>query len=240
MKYLALLQDIDYLTYIGGFIKWSLVFLAVSIVLLLLGRRFKLFRRNKKAFNLLAKAYYVIIPIYFLVFAFQFAPIKIVQTEFNDALDDNKQVIVAYTHQLLDSLDVDHLLDRKHSIKEVVESQLKQIVVTTPQTEGEEKSFFEQMLDKIMAMGAVSYVSDLVESQLSEQTATMTGLSEETSASVYNKSLSSLFEEGEIVEIFRKEVDGFFGGYYTSLFVVFLIGFLIFLAEIVLAKVYKY
>ena len=83
MVYLEILKDISYLSFFNAFVKWTFLFLLISIVLLIVCTRLGFFSRRTKVAKVLVKFYYVLIPIYFIVFAIKFAPIRNAQVELN-------------------------------------------------------------------------------------------------------------------------------------------------------------
>jgi hypothetical protein len=241
MDYLETLKSINYFSFVTAFVKWIFLFLAISIILLIVCRRIGLFKRRTKTARYLVKIYYILIPIYFIVFAIKLAPIKTAQNEINNLIDKNKAVISNYTFKFANSMVSDSILAQKSSAKEIVGHYLEHYVSKMDSlTEPKTNEFFEGFFTKIKRKIEYGFLIKIVESKAIEQSAKWIGISEKTEKTLYRTNFNKLFHEGELVELYKIEVNRYFRSYFRFTFLIFTLGLLIPTIEIILAKIFKY
>jgi len=240
MDYLELLKDINIISYFVAFVKWSLLFLVISILLLIVGNRYNLFRREKRVINIVAKSYYLFIPIYFLVFALKFAPLRNTQNQLNSLVDSNRATISEFAYDFITTIDSDSLLLEKSSIKDIVDNYLKTSVYDSLQHDLQNGSIGKRIFYKTIRMVEFNFLCNLIESRFEQETSGLIGIGRNTSEVLYKTSLYKLFNEGEIVEVLKLEMNNFFKGIYKTMFLFFILGLLIPIMEIIVAKIYKY
>lgn len=236
MVYLEILKDISYVSFLDAFVKWILIFLLVSILLLVVCTRLGFFSRRTKVAKILVKLYYVLIPIYFIAFAIKFAPIRNAQVELNKSIDLNKKAISENAYSFLSSIVADSLITENKSSKEIVNAYLDNQLSKKSETSGYFQSLFFTALKKVES----SFLMELLESELIKESSNSIGISEKTGKSLYRSDLKTLFKEGQIVEIFKNEMNKHFYSYYKFAFLLFGLGLLIPVIEIVLAKRLNY
>lgn len=236
MVYLEILKDISYLSFFNAFVKWTFLFLLISIVLLIVCSRLGFFSRRTKVAKVLVKFYYVLIPIYFIVFAIKFAPIRNAQVELNKSIDLNKKAISENAYSFLSTMISDSLMTQNKSTKEIVDTYLDSQISKNNESSGYFQSLFFTVIKKIES----SFLKRLLESEVIKESTESIGISEKTGKSLYRKDIKSLFKEGQIVEIFKNEMNKHFYSYYKFAFLLFGLGLLIPVIEIILAKRFKY
>jgi len=241
MDYIEILKDINYFTFVTAFAKWIFLFLIISAILLIVCTQIGLFKRRTKVARYLVKIYYFLIPIYFVGFAIKYAPIKNSQIEINNSIDENKKVISDFAFEFVNSIVSDSLLSQETSTKDIVNHYLDYYVstrdsITKPQT----SSFFKGFFMKIKRKIEFSFLIRIVESEIVEKSARWIGISEKTGKALYRTDFNELFHEGELVEIFKLEMNKYFRAYFRFTFLIFALGLLIPTIEITLAKIIKY
>ena len=242
MDYLNLLTEIDYLSYVIAFAKWIFLFLIISIIVLIICNKLSLFKRRTKTARILVKLYFVIIPIYFIVFAVKFAPVKNTQIEINKGIDAHKEVVTDFAYQFLSSIVSDSVLCQNHSTKEIVNGYLDNYIYKADSiiAEASDYNFIQGLFYKTKRQIEYSFLIGILESEIIEEATSFVGISKKTGKALYRTDLYDLFKEGEIVEIFRDEMNKYFRQFYWFLFLGFLVGLLIPGIEIILAKTLKY
>ncbi len=242
MDYLKLLTEINYLSYVTAYAKWISLFLIISIVILIICNKLKLFKRRTKAARILVKLYFVIIPIYFIVFAIKYAPVKNTQVEVNKAIDKHKEVATDFAYRFLNSIVSDSLLSQNISTKEIVNKYLDNYIYKTDSitVEASDYNFIQGLFHKTKRKIEYRFLIGILESKIIEEATKFVGISEKTGKALYQTGLYDLFKEGEIVEIFRNEMNKYFRHFYRLMFLVFFLGLLIPGIEIILAKTIKY
>ena len=240
MDYINILTEINYLSYVGAFVKWILFFFILSIIILIVSSRFGLFKRQKKTSKILVKMYYILIPIYFVIFAVKFAPIRNSQIQINKLIDNNKVVITDFAFDFLNSAVSDRILQGELSVEQIVSNYLNEVVYTDSIKSKVKSGFGRKFLYKIKKEIEFSYLSKLLESRIIKEATSLAGINKKTGKAIYKTSFHDLFEQGELVEILKVEIDSFFAKLYNSMFVVFMIGFIFPAIEILLSKRYKY
>ncbi len=100
--------------------------------------------------------------------------------------------------------------------------------------------FFESFFMKMKRKFEFSFLIRIVESEIVEKSAKWIGISEKTGKALYRTDFNELFHEGELVEIFKFEMNKYFRAYFRFTFLIFGLGLLIPTIEIVLAKIIKY
>lgn len=241
MEYVEILKDIDYFSFVTAFAKWMFLFFAISVILLIICTRLGFFKRRTKIAKYSVLLYYVLIPIYFVGFAVKYAPIKNAQIELNNSIDENKQVISDFAYNFVSSIVSDSLLAQESSAKDIVNNYLDHYVSTKDSiTESKTSRFFNKFFKKIKRKIEYSFLIRIVESEIIEESSKWIGISEKTGKDLYRTNFNKLFEEGELVEIFKHEMNKYFRAYFRFTFMLFLLGLLIPIIEIVLAKIIKY
>jgi len=241
MDYLEILKDINYFSFVTAFAKWIFLFLTISVILLIICTRLGLFKRRTKTARFLVKIYYILIPIYFVGFAIKYAPIKNSQIEINNSIDENKQVISDFAFKFVSSIVSDSLLTQKRSAKDIVNHYLDYYVSTMDSiTKPKTSRFFEGFFMKIKRKIEYSFLIRIVESEIIEKSTKWIGISEKTGKALYRTDFNELFKEGELVEIFKIEMNKYFRAYFRITFLIFSLGLLIPTIEIILAKIIKY
>lgn len=236
MVYLEILKDISYVSFLDAFVKWILIFLLVSILLLVVCTRLGFFSRRTKVAKILVKLYYVLIPIYFIAFAIKFAPIRNAQVELNKSIDLNKKAISENAYSFLSSIVADSLITENKSSKEIVNAYFDNQLSKKTESGGYFQGLFFTALKKVES----SFLMELLESELIKESSNSIGISEKTGKSLYRSDLKTLFKEGQIVEIFKNEMNKHFYSYYKFAFLLFGLGLLIPVIEIILAKRLNY
>lgn len=236
MVYLEILKDISYVSFFDAFVKWILLFLLISIVLLIVCTRLGFFSRRTKVAKVLVKFYYVLIPIYFIAFAIKFAPVRNAQVELNKSIDLNKKAISENAYSFLSSMISDSLMTQNKSTKEIVNTYLDSQISKNNESSGYFQSLFFTAIKKIES----GFLMRLLESEVIKESTKSIGISEKSGKSLYRTDIKSLFKEGQIVEIFKNEMNKHFYSYYKFAFFMFGLGLLIPVIEIVLAKRFKY
>lgn len=236
MVYLEILKDISYVSFFDAFVKWILIFLLISIGLLIVCTRLGFFSRRTKIAKILVKFYYVLIPIYFIVFAIKFAPVRNAQVELNKSIDLNKKAISENAYSFLSSMISDSLLTQNKSTKEIVDTYLDSQIAKKNESSGYFQSLFFTAIKKIES----GILMRLLESEVIKESSNSIGISEKSGKSLYHTDIKTLFKEGQIVEIFKNEMNKHFYSYYKFAFFMFGLGLLIPIIEIVLAKRFKY
>lgn len=241
MDFVELVKEVNYFSFITALAKWVFLFLLVSILLLIMGKKFGLFKRRTKIANGLVKFYYVLIPLYFVIFAFKYAPVKNSQQEMNKAVDNRKEVIIQFTYEFLNTIISDSLLAQKSSARDLVNGYLDaHIYAKYSLTQSQDLGIGEKILYKIKRTVEFSFLSSLVESKILNKTSELLRIDEKTGRKLYETNLYDMFKEGEIVEIFKIELNKVYSSYYKSLFLLFGIGLLVPVLEIILSRVLKY
>lgn len=241
MDYFEILKDINYFSYVTAFAKWIFLFLVISVVILIVGTRLGFFKRRTKIADYLVKLYYLLIPLYFAGFALKYAPIKNTQIELNKSIDENKQVITDFTFEFVSSIVSDSIIDQEHSAKDIVNQFLDNYVSSMNSiTEPETNRFFNRFFLKIKRKLEYGFLIRLVESKVIEKSSKCIGLSEKTGKALYKTDFKKLFKEGELVEIFKSEMNKYFHAYFRFSFFIFSLGLFIPVIEIILAKIFKY
>jgi hypothetical protein len=241
MDYLELLKDFNYLSYITAFIQWIFLFLTISVILLIICTRLGLLKRRTKIARYLVKTYYILIPIYFVGFAIKYAPIRNSQIELNNSIDENKQVITDFAYNFVSSIVSDSLLSQKYSAQDIVNQYLDNYLSTLDSiAEPKRSGFFEGFFIKIKRKLEYSFLTKLVESIIIEKSAKLIGVSEKTGKAFYRTDLNELFKEGELVELYKMEMNNYFRDYLRFSLLIFSLGLLIPTTEIILAKIIKY
>ncbi len=236
MVYLEILKDISFLSFFYAFVKWTFLFLLISIVLIIVCTRLGYFSRRTNVAKVLVKFYYILIPIYFIVFAIKFAPIRNVQVELNKSIDLNKKAISENTYCFLSSVISDSLMSQNKSPKEIVNVYLDKQISKKNESSGYFQSLFLTVMKKIES----GFLMQLLETKVIKESSKSIGISEKSGKSLYRTDIKSLFKEGQIVEIFKSEMNKHFYSYYKFAFSMFGLGLLIPVIEIVLAKRFKY
>lgn len=241
MDYIEILKDINYFSYVTSFFKWIFLFLVISIILLIVCTRLGLFKRQTKIARYLVKAYYILIPIYFIGFAIKYAPIKNTQIQINQSIDRNKQVISDFTYKFVSSIVSDSLLAQNSSAEEIVNQYLDNYISTIDSnTTSKKNKLFNRFFMTIKRNVEYHFLIRIIESKTIEKSTSLIGISEQTGKSLYQKDFNTLFKQGELVELFKNEMNKYFRKYFRFTFLIFLLGLLIPTTEIVLAKVLKY
>ena len=236
MVYLEILKDISYVSFFDAFVKWILIFLLVSILLLIICTRLGYFSRRTTVAKVLVKFYYVLIPIYFIIFAIKFAPIRNAQVELNKSIDLNKKAISDNAYSFLSSIVADSLITQNKSPKEIVDTYLDSQISKKKESSGYFQSLFFTAIKKIES----SFLTRILESEVIKESSNSIGISEKTGKSLYRTDIKTLFKEGQIVEIFKSEMNKHFYSYYKFAFFMFGLGLLIPIIEIILAKRLNY
>ncbi|MCT4639011.1 MAG: hypothetical protein N4A72_15015 [Bacteroidales bacterium] len=241
MDYLEILKDINYFSFVTAFVKWVLLSLSISLIALIICAYIGLFERRTKIARYLVKIYYILIPIYFVVFAIKYAPIKNLQIEINNSIDENKEVISDFTYKFVSTVVSDSLLRQESSVKDIVNNYLDYYVSTTDSVNKPQKSMFlDGFFTKIRRKIEYSFLVIIVESEIIERLSQWVGVSKKTGKELYQTDFNKLFKEGELVEIFKNEINKYFRGYFRFTFLIFSLGLLIPVIEIILAKVIRY
>lgn len=241
MDYLELLKNIDYFSFVTAYIKWIFLFLVISVVILIVGTKLNLFKRRTKVARILVKAYYILLPLYFLFFAFKFAPIRNSQLEINKAIDDNKEVATEFAYNFLSSIVSDSLLMQEVSAKDIVNAYLnKKILETDSLSNQKGLKIGKRFIYKIKRKLEYGFLIRLMESKIIKKASGWAGIDDKTGKALYRTDLKSLFSEGEIIDIFKWELNRIYRAIYKSMFILFSLVLLIPVFEIVLAKSIKY
>jgi len=242
MDYIKLLAEINYLSYVTAFAKWIFLFLIISIVILIVCNKLGLFKRRTKTARILVKLYYVIIPIYFIVFAVKYAPIKNTQIEINNAIDKHKVVVTDFAYRFLSSIVSDSVLCQDRSTKEIVNGYLDNYIYKADSiiAEASDYNFIQRLFYKTKRKIEYSFLIGILESEIIDEATSFVGISKKTGKALYRTDLYDLFKEGEIVEIFRDEMNKYFRHFFRLMFFIMFLGLLIPGVEIILAKTFKY
>ena len=241
MDYIELLKDVDYFSFIIAIAKWMFIFLVISIMVLVIGTKLKLFKRRTKVAKVLVKLYYILIPLYFMLFAIKYAPIKNSQIEINKVIDENKEIATEFVHDFVGAVASEALLTQETSAKDLVNSYLDTYVYkadSLPQPE--DLNIGKRFIYKIKREIEFNYLIVVKESKIIKEAVNLVGIDEQTGKDLYRTDFKNLFSEGEIVDIFKKQLNRTYRSIYKSMFILFLIGLLIPGIEIVLARIYKY
>lgn len=241
MDYIEILKDINYFSYVTAFAKWIFLFFSVSVILLIICTRLGLFKRKSKIIRYLVKIYYILIPIYFVGFSVKYAPVKNTQIELNKSIDKNKQVISDFVFKFVSSIVSDSLLTQESSTKDIVNNYLANYL-STLDTISEPKTtrFFDRFFKKIKRKIEYHFLIRIVESKIIEKFTKHIGISKKSGRALYRTDFNELFKKGELVEVFKNEMNKYFRGYFRFTFLIFLLGLLIPAIEITLAKIIKY
>lgn len=241
MDYIEFLKDMNYASFVTAFAKWILLFLLISIILLIICTRLGLFKRRTKTARILVKTYYIIIPIYFVFFAIKYAPIKNAQIEMNNSIDANKQVITDFAFKFVSAVVSDSLMGQNLSAKMIVKNYLdSQMAKLDSVTKPKSGSFFERYYMKIINKVEYGFLLQIIESKIIEKSKKHIGMSEKTTKALYQTDFNKLFKEGELVELFKMELNAYYRSYFRFAFLIFGFGLLIPAIEIILAKKFKY
>jgi hypothetical protein len=241
MDYLEILNDINYFSFVTAFAKWIFLFLTISVILLIICTRLGFFKRKTRTARYLVKLYYFLIPIYFVGFAIKSAPIKNSQIELNNSIDENKKVISDFAFSFISSIVSDSILNQKSSAKDIVNHYLDYYVSTMDSiTKPKASRFFDGFFMKIKRKIEYSFLIRIVESKVIEKSTKWIGISEKTGKALYRTDFNDLFNEGELVEIFKAEMNKYFREYFKFAFIMFSLGLLLPTIEIILAKTIKY
>ncbi len=241
MNFLELLKNIDYFSFIAALLKWMFLFLLVSILMLIVSTRFKLFKRRTKVARILVKAYYVIVPVYFLIFALKFAPVRNSQVELNKAIDKNKKIATEFAYSFLSSVVSDSLLNQEASAKDIVNNYLnRKIYMADSLAPSEEMGIGKRFAYKVKKKLEYGFLIRLVESKIIKNASGWVGIDDKTGKALYRTDFKSLFSEGEIIEIFKRELNRIYRTIYKSMFILFAFGLLIPVFETVISKILKY
>lgn len=237
MDLLELLKGINYLSFVVALVKWLAIFLVISIAILIVGSKFKLFTRKNKIANVLAKFYYAFIPIYFMFFAVKYAPVKNTQSELNKAIDNNKEVLTVYANEFVGSVISDSLLTQNTSVKDIVNKYLDTKMYSQDTSD---VKFAARFLHTMKRKIEYSFLSRLLESKAIGEVSGAVGVNKKTATALYQTNMHDLFQEGEIVDLFKLELNKLFGRIYNSMFLMFGLVLLIPGVEISLSKYFKY
>lgn len=231
------MKQIDYLSYAGASFKWIFAALAISIVILIVSYKFNLFKRNNKIPNFLAKLYYFIIPVYFVVFAFQFAQIFNTQKQILTLIDANKPTLVLFASTFLDQFIGENSESDKGSMSKIIDKYVLEYVNSKSwEAKKSENKFISDLVTKVENKIEYEFLKRVVESKIIAKLSTTAGFEENTVEQIYKSDVSTLFREGEIIEIFKGKVKEVFKGFYQPILLMFLGGLFIILVEIILAK----
>lgn len=236
MRFTDILKDIDYLSYVGAFAKWILLSLLVSGTILFLCSYFKLFKRNNKIANILTKLYYGLIPIYFVLFAFKLAPIHNSQKEINSIIEANQDKLTEYTSDFLDFISTNNTSIDSSSVQDIIKGFIDK---NEPKSSSGYK-FGKRFLKNIKVKLEEKFLYKVSERIITRKAMGVVEIDRASGKKLVQLSFNELFNEGELIEIFQKQVNRIFRGIYQSMYVVFLIGLLIPVIEISLAKTLKY
>ena len=241
MDFYEFIKQIDYFSFITAYVKWTLLFLVLSIILLIVCTRLGLFKRNTKTARILVKAYYVLIPIYFMWFAVYYAPLKNTQDEINRWINENKPAITDFTFNFLNTAVSDSLLSQNRSAKDIVDNYLDNYLAAADSlTKSKDMGWIEGFFMKIKRKLEYSFLIRIVESEIIEAATELIGLSGRSGKTLYRSDFKELFQEGEIVDVFTAEINKYFNSYFWFTFSLFFLGLLVPAIEIILAKRMKY
>ena len=240
MDYIDILAEINYLSYIGAFIKWILLFLVLSVIVLISSSRLGLFKRQKKISRVLVKLYYIVIPIYFIIFAIKFAPVRNSHTQINKVIEDNKVAVTDFAFDFLNSAISDSVLQGELSVQQTVANYLNKTVYSDSTDNQSKKGYGRKFLYKFKKKIEFSYLSKVLESRVVKEATSLVGINKKTGKAIYKTSFHDLFEHGELVEILTMVIDSFFYKVYKSMIIMFLIGLIFPTIEILLSRHYKY
>lgn len=242
MDYIELLKNFNYLSYIAAFAKWILLFLIISIAILITCNKYRLFKRRTKVARILVKFYFIIIPIYFVLFATKYAPIKNTQIQINRAIDENKEIVTDFAYNFLSSIVSDSILCQNSSTKDIVNNYLDNSISKVDSSLEESRSykFIKKIFYNIKRKIEFSFLKGVLESEIIREATNLIGISKKTGKTLYRTGLYDLFKEGEIVEIFKMEMNRYFRTYFRFSFFIFFLGLLLPTIEIILAKTLKY
>ncbi|MBN1990557.1 MAG: hypothetical protein JW783_14230 [Bacteroidales bacterium] len=241
MDYFEIVKGINYFSFVTAFAKWIFLFFSLSVVILIVCTRLGLFKRNAKVARYLVKIYYILIPIYFVGFAIKYAPLKNSQIEINRSIDNNKQVISDFAYRFVSSVISDSILTQESSAKDIVNRYLDCYMLTMDSiTKPKTSRFFEGFFLEIKRNIEYRFLVRVVESKVIDRSAEWVGISKKSGKALYRTHFNELFKEGELVEIFKAELNRYFSRYFRFAFMIFALGLLIPTIEIVLSKIIKY
>ena len=241
MDYIELLKNINYFSFITAFAKWIFLAILLSTLLLIVATKLKLFKRRTRIARILVKGYYIVIPLYFMFLAVKIAPIRNSQLELNRAIENNKEIATEFTYDFLSKIVSDSLLSQEISAKDIVNSYLNKYVYAVDTANPKSKlNVTKRVIYKVKRKIEYSFLTRLVESKIVKEASGSVGLSGRTGNALYRTDLKSLFTEGEIIDIFTRELNRIYRYIYKSMLLVFAIGLLIPTAEIIIAKIVKY
>ncbi|MBI1306301.1 MAG: hypothetical protein GC181_06775 [Bacteroidetes bacterium] len=241
MDFIGIFSDINYSSFVLVFVKWILLALAVSILILILCYKSGFFKRNTKTARYLVKAYFILIPVYFIVFAIKYAPVRNLQYEINHSIDKHKQAITNYASDVAGRMISDSLVMQQSSAQDMVNYFLASVPKSADSdSQNGTKNFFHKYLISIEQNLKFRFLVRIAEKVLVSNASEYLGLHKETGKSLYQTKLHDLIKKGQIVEIFKKELNTYFSHYYRILFILFLLGLLIPVTEIILSRIFRY
>jgi hypothetical protein len=240
MEYLNILKEINYLSYLGAFIKWIFLFLVISVILLIIANKYKLFQRKNRTVNILVKVWLIFIPIWFLIFALQFAPVRNTQKEFNRLIVKHKDATAEFVYTFMGKVVSDSLLVQEASVESIVDNYLDTSVSKESPDEGKGFKKARRFVTNVKRNIEYNFLSRILETKMLEGASAYVGMDKHIGKAIYQTSFNDLFKEGEIVSIFKTEVNYIFGILYKSMFIAFLIGLMVPIIEIIFSKVFKY
>lgn len=240
MEYIDILTEINYLSYIGAFVKWITIFFILSVLILILITKLGLLKRQKKVARILVKLYYVVVPFYFVIFAVKFAPVRNSQVQLHKVVENHKVEVAGFAYGFLDKIVADSIKLEDLSVKQIVDNYLEKITYADSVQDKDKSGFGKQLIYKFKKRIEYSFLSRILESKIIRESTEVIGIKKTTGKAIYKTNFRELFKEGELVGILQKEINDLFNKLYMSMLVVFLIGLIIPVIEIALSRYYKY
>lgn len=240
MEYFNLLTEINYLSFVGAFVKWILISLLLSIIVLIFATRYGLLKREKKVSRILVKLYYFVVPIYFILFAVKFAPIRNSQLQIIKIIERNETAVTNFASDFIGSVISDSMAYNTSSPKQLVNNYLENTIYTDSVKKELSGKRGQSLILNLKKKIEFSFLCKLLESKLIKEAADLIGIKKKTGKAIYRTSFHDLFHEGELVDLLTIEINAFFNKVYKSMLIVFAFGFVFPIGEILLAKKYRY
>lgn len=239
MDYHAIFREIQPHLFVWGYLKWTLIALLASLVLLVICARLRLFKRQTPIARILVKAYYLFIPAYFLIFAFQVAPLLTAQKVLHRSVEAHEAEITAFTSEFLNNLQ-EHGQDTDQSLETITRSFLDVHFEAHNTAENAMKTRVKAHLYRLKKKILIGYLTRVVEKHFIKTASGWTGISEKAGEDLYRTSFADLFGKGELVNIIHTEIRQVFGSILKPLILLFFLGLLVPAAEIITSKILKY
>lgn len=240
MDFTDIIKEINYFSYLGAFIKWILLSLAVCAALLVLAYKLDWFKRQNRIVNIIVKCYYFLLPLCFIYFGANVAPIVNSQKQINIIIDNHKVELKTYTSQFLSYFLNDSTNFRNISAKDAVKHKIQTYIEGNRGNSEPNKGLGKRFLGNTSRKIEYGFLSKIIESKLIKKSANVIGADKHVIKQLYTANLDQLFNEGEIIESFKHQINFVFWQIYKSMFLIFGIILLIPTLEIVLAKKLNY